>query len=118
MISTAPPGHMSKFNGLLYLVRQSLLNPHGGRANDNCRRDCNCEGNCDDVNVYGDDGGTGAMTTKVKKDNKGRSLMRQRADDIANEIIKALVESIDKGGHGPVLPLIMTVSVGSEYGRH
>ena len=49
------------------------------------------------------------MTTKVKKDNKGRSLMRQCADDIANEIIKALVKLIDKGGHGPVLPLTMTV---------
>ncbi len=35
-----------------------------------------------------------------------------------NKIIKALVESIDKGGHGPVLPLTMKVSVKSEYGRH
>ena len=39
-------------------------------------------------------------------------------DDIADEIIKVLVESIDEGGHGPVSPLTMTVSVGSEYGRH
>ena len=44
--------------------------------------------------------------------------MRQRADDIANEIINALVKSIDEGGHGPVLPLTMTVSVRSEYGKH
>ena len=39
-------------------------------------------------------------------------------DNIANKIIKALVESRDEGGHGPVSPLTMTVSVGSEYGRH
>ncbi len=28
------PGNVSKFNGLLYLVRRSLLNPPGGRASD------------------------------------------------------------------------------------
>ena len=39
-------------------------------------------------------------------------------DDIANKIIKALVESRDEGGHGPVSPLTMTVSVGSEYDTH
>jgi hypothetical protein len=45
--------------------------------------------------------------------------MRVRTDDIADEIIKALVKSRDKGGgHGPVLPLAMTVSVGSEYNTH
>ncbi len=44
--------------------------------------------------------------------------MRRRADDIADEIIKALVELIDKGGHDSVLPLTITVSVGSKYGRH
>ena len=44
--------------------------------------------------------------------------MRRRADDIANKIIKALVKLIDKGGHGPVLPLTMSVSVGSKHGRH
>ena len=44
--------------------------------------------------------------------------MRRRADDIADEIIKALVDLIDEGGHGPVSPLTMTVSVGSKYGRH
>ena len=44
--------------------------------------------------------------------------MRQREDNIASKIIKALVESIDEGGHGPVSPLTMTLSVGSKYGRH
>jgi hypothetical protein len=44
--------------------------------------------------------------------------MRRRADDIANEIIKALVKLIDEGGHGPVSPLTMMVSVESKYGRH
>lgn len=44
--------------------------------------------------------------------------MRQRANEIADEIIKVLVESIDEGGHGPVSPLTMTISIGSEYGRH
>ena len=39
-------------------------------------------------------------------------------DNIANRIIKALVKSIDKGGHDPVTPLTMTVPVGSKYGRH
>ena len=47
-----PPGHVSKFNGLSYLVRRSLLNPPRGRANDDRQRDCNgdCDGNCDDDN--------------------------------------------------------------------
>ena len=44
--------------------------------------------------------------------------MRRRADDIANEIIKALVKWIDKGGYSPVSPLTMMVSVRSKYGRH
>ena len=56
--------------------------------------------------------------TKAKEDGNGRSPVRQSAGNIANEIIKALVESIDKGGHGPMLPLTMTVSVKSKYGRH
>jgi len=58
------------------------------------------------------------MMTKAKEDGEGRSLMRRRADDIADEIIKALIESRDEGGHGPVSPLTMTVSVGSEYDTH
>ena len=64
---------MSKFNGLSY----------------------------DDV-VYGNDEGGGKTTTKAKEDGEGCSLMRRRADNIADEIIKALVESRDEGGHGPV----------------
>jgi hypothetical protein len=44
--------------------------------------------------------------------------MRRRADDIADEIVKILVESINEGGHGALLPLTMTISIGSEYGRH
>ncbi len=67
---------------------------------------------------YDDDEWGGTTTTKAKEDGEGRSLMRRRADDIADEIIKALVESRDKGGHGPVSPLTMTVSVGSEYNTH
>jgi hypothetical protein len=67
------PGHVSKFNGLSY-----------------------------DDDVYGDDEWVGTMTTEAKEDGEGRSLMRRRADDIADEIIKALVESRDAGGHGPV----------------
>jgi len=44
--------------------------------------------------------------------------MRQRCNEIADEIIKVLVESIDEGGHGAISPLTMTISIGSEYGRH
>jgi hypothetical protein len=55
---------------------------------------------------------------KANEDSEGRSLMRRSADDIADEIIIALVESRDEGGHGPVLPLTMMVSVGSEYDTH
>ena len=109
-------GHVSKFNGLSYLVRRSLLNPPGGRANDHHRRDC--DGDCDDNNIYDDDGERGATTTKAKEDGEGRSPMRQCMYDIADKIIKVLVKLIDKGGHGPVSPLTMTVSVGSKYGRH
>jgi hypothetical protein len=83
------PGHVSKFNGLSY-----------------------------DDDVYGDDEWEGTTTTKAKEDGEGHSLMRRRADNIADEIIKALVESRDKGGHGPVSPLTMTISVGSEYHMH
>ena len=53
------PGHVLKFNSLLYLVRRSLLIPPGGSVNNNRRR--GCDGNCDDDNVYGDNGG-GATT--------------------------------------------------------
>ena len=44
--------------------------------------------------------------------------MRLRANQIADEVIKILVEAIDDGGHGPISPLTMTISIGSEYGRH
>jgi hypothetical protein len=40
------PGHVSKFNGLSYLVRRSLLNPPGGHVNNNRRRDY--DGHCKD----------------------------------------------------------------------
>jgi hypothetical protein len=122
------PGHVSKFNGLSYLVRRSLLNPSGGGgANDDHRRDDDDDDDDCDDDIYDDDDGGGGTTTtkmttttttKMKKDIKQRSPMRRRVDDIADEIIKVLVESIDEGGHGPVSPLTMTVSVGSEYGRH
>ena len=51
------PGHVSKFNNLLYLVGRSLLNPPGGRANNNCWRDCGRD--CDNDDIYGSDGGGG-----------------------------------------------------------
>ena len=91
------PGHISKFNGLQYLVRRSLLNP--SKLNDDA--EINYEEEDDDI-----------------MKNKERSPMRQRVDDIADEIIKILVESIDEGGHGALSPLTMTISIGSEYGRH
>ena len=47
-----------------------------------------------------------------------QSPMRNRANDIADEVIKILVEAIDEGGHGPLSPLSMQISIGSEYGRH
>ena len=49
------PGHMSKFNGISYLVRGSLQNPPRGRANDNRRR--NCDGGFNDNDVYGNNWG-------------------------------------------------------------
>ncbi|KAL3808397.1 hypothetical protein ACHAXA_009838 [Cyclostephanos tholiformis] len=98
-------GHVSKFNGLSYLVRRSLLNPS--------RRDDDHDDNKEEDGV---DGGDAAMKTTTKEDE--RSPMRRRADEIADEIVKVLVESIDEGGHGPVSPLTMTISIGSEYGRH
>ena len=62
---------------------------------------CNCDGDCNGDNVYGNDGGGGTMATKAKENGKRRSPMRQLADGITNEIIKALVESIDEGGALP-----------------
>ena len=88
---------MSKFNGLSYLVKRALLNPSKGNDNDD-----------DDDNNEGD----------VSNSLQTQSPMRQRTNTIADEIIKVLVEAIDEGGHSAINPLTMTISVGSEYGRH
>lgn len=86
------PGSVSKFNGLSYLVKRSLLNPSKG--NDEVD-------NCDD-----------------ESNSPNQSRMRQRTNEIADEVIKVLVEAIDEGNHSAINPLTMTISVGSEYGRH
>eukprot|EP00986_Skeletonema_menzelii_P019800 scaffold29155_cov166-Skeletonema_menzelii.AAC.4 len=93
------PGSVSKFNGLSYLVKRSLLNPSKASGNDD-----NANENEDD-----DDGSSNTPT---------QSPMRQRTNAIADEIIKVLVEAIDEGEHSAINPLTMTVSIGSEYGRH
>ena len=93
------PGNVSKFNGLSYLVKRSLLNP--SKAN---------SGNDDNTNDNdGDDANSNTPT---------QSPMRQRTNAIADEIIKVLVEAIDEGEHSAINPLTMTISIGSEYGRH
>lgn len=97
------PGHVAKFNGLSYLVKRALLNPSKfANADDS--------GQPDDK---ADDEQEGFQTNNITQ-----SPMRQRANGIADEIIKMLVESIDEGGHGAISPLTMTISIGSEYGRH
>jgi len=93
------PGHVAKFTGLSHLVKRALLNPSTKRSNDDD----------DDGNGKEDEGN---VAPKVQ------SPMRRRANEMADEIIAVLVESIDEGGHGAISPLTMTVSVGSEYGRH
>lgn len=55
---------------------------------------------------------------ETREDAGQRSPMRRKADEIADDVIKILVEAIDEGGHGPISPLTMTISIGSEYGRH
>ena len=95
---TRAPGHVSKFNGLSYLVKRSLLNPSKASS----RNDV-------DDNDGGEDSGNTPPT---------QSPMRQRTNAIADEIIKVLVEAIDEGEHSAINPLTMTISVGSEYGRH
>eukprot|EP00984_Skeletonema_dohrnii_P037883 scaffold40447_cov228-Skeletonema_dohrnii-CCMP3373.AAC.2 len=95
---TRAPGHVSKFNGLSYLVKRSLLNPSKASSS-----------NDDDDNDGGEDSGNTPPT---------QSPMRQRTNAIADEIIKVLVEAIDEGEHSAINPLTMTISVGSEYGRH
>lgn len=90
------PGHVAKFNGLSYLVKRALLNPaKGGDSNDQEDEE-----------------------EEVATPQSSQSPMRRRANKIADEVIKVLVESIDEGGHGPISPLTMTISIGSEYGRH
>jgi len=92
------PGSVSKFNGLSYLVKRSLLNPSKGNDDE------------DDNNNDGDDSNNSP--------NNNQSPMRQRTNEIADGIIKVLVEAIDEGSHSAINPLTMTISVGSEYGRH
>lgn len=86
------PAHVAKFNGLSYLVKKALLNPE---QNEN-----------------------DATESDAKDQPKTESPMKKKANELADDIIKVLVESIDEGGHGPISPLTMTISVGSEYGRH
>ncbi|KAL7509935.1 hypothetical protein ACHAXN_007283, partial [Cyclotella atomus] len=83
------PVHVAKFTGLSYLVKKALLNSDQG----------------------GDD-----IEGKTRDTTEG--VMRRKANEMADDIIKILVESIDEGGHGPISPLTMTISIGSEYGRH
>lgn len=83
------PAHVAKFTGLSYLVKKALLNP----------------------DQSGDD-------SEGKTRNKTEGAMRRRANEMSDDIIKILVESIDEGGHGPISPLTMTISIGSEYCRH
>ena len=96
------PGSVSKFNGLSYLVKRSLLNPSSKSSSSNN----------DDTNGNDDDDGINVSTTPAQ------SPMRQRTNAIADEIIKVLVEAIDEGEHSAINPLTMTISIGSEYGRH
>ena len=102
------PGHVGKFNGLHYLVKKALLNPtkHGDNTSE-------VEGNANSEINMDNDEQVDSPTT-----NSSQSPMRTRANQIADEVIKILVESIDEGGHGPINPLTMTISIGSEYGRH
>lgn len=97
------PGHVAKFNGLSYLVKRALLNPS---------KFANADGEGGQSDDKGDKDQDDCHT------NNSQSPMRQRANGIADEIIKMLVESIDEGGHGAISPLTMTISIGSEYGRH
>ena len=91
------PGNVAKFDGLSFLVKRSLLNPKQAESDET-----------DEAEEIDDEEGT---VTK-------QSPMRRRANEIADEAVKILVESIDEGGHGPISPLTMTISIGSEYGRH
>ena len=56
----------------------------------------------------------GKKNNDAQVQQKGLSPMRDQVNEIADEIIKVLVESIDKGGHGAISPLTMTISIGSD----
>eukprot|EP00956_Cyclotella_meneghiniana_P021683 scaffold39746_cov74-Cyclotella_meneghiniana.AAC.11 len=82
------PDHVAKFHGLSYLVKKAMLNP---------RKDDEKE---------------------AKVEDKLQSPMRVKANSIADDIMVVLVEAIDEAGHGPISPLTMTISIGSEIGKH
>jgi len=92
------PGNYGKFNGLSSYVKKALLNPKQQQQH---------------VDVYTEDNDE----NEQQNTNNSQSPMRLRANQIADEVIKILVEAIDDG-HGPISPLTMTISIGSEYGRH
>jgi len=94
------PGNYGKFNGLSSYVKKTLLNPKQQQQHTN-------DGYTEDNDEH-----------EQPSTNNSQSPMRLRANQIADEVIKILVEAIDEGGHGPISPLTMTVSIGSEYGRH
>lgn len=75
-------------------MKRALFNPSKWNSGGNCNEKEDDEG---------DDGSQG----RVQQDNGPRNL--------ADKIIKLLVESIDEGGHGAISPLTMTISIGSEY---
>ena len=93
------PGNYGKFNGLSSYVKKALLNPKQQQHTN--------DGYTEDNDEH-----------EQQNTNNSQSPMRLRANQIADEVIKILVEAIDEGGHGPISPLTMTVSIGSEYGRH
>jgi hypothetical protein len=53
-------------------------------------------------------------------DSEGKSVpsIRQAADDLAKQVADVLIEAMEQWGYGYAQPLSMTVSVGSELGRH
>mmetsp|Transcript_19773 Transcript_19773/g.40993 ORF Transcript_19773/g.40993 Transcript_19773/m.40993 type:complete len:257 (+) Transcript_19773:301-1071(+) len=116
------PADIAKFHGLSHWVKRALLNP-GGRSGvgtdvgDGDVHDDRDDGR--DGKNNGDDADDDIPTSNNnRKKNEEPSPMRRRANEMADEIIRTIVESIDEGGHGPISPLNMTISIGSEYGRH
>lgn len=63
------------------------------------------------------DGLSGAVKHALLKRENG-STYREYSNHIAKQIAQALVDAIDNGGHGYVLPLNMTIYIGSDRGRH